>query len=65
MKTLSGFSGRGIPAMALLLIVLFLSSCGTPYRVDRREDRREDRRDIRYDRRDNRYDRRSDYLDYD
>ncbi len=59
MKTSSCILGRGISAMALLLLVIFLSSCGTPYRVDRRQDRRDDRQDIRYDRRDDRYERRT------
>lgn len=48
---------RPIPALALLLLTTFLCSCGTAYRVDRRDDRR----DNRYDRRDDRWDRRAGY----
>jgi hypothetical protein len=54
MKITSLFRDRIIAALALVLLATLLCSCGTAYRMDRRDDRqdnRDDRRDDRWDRR--------------
>ena len=57
MKTTSLFRNWIISVLALVLLATMLSSCGTAYRMDRRDDRQ----DNRYDRRDDRWDRRAGY----